>query len=224
MLTKKQVIDEKREQLTPDKKAYMKTVEWIIGAEKNVSEQEKDAFVLQAMDQLVASEKANPAQVLGMDATAYGRQLTKQKAEQSPNTKTDYTSQIPLFVLIGILGISLFLVAMGIIGLVTKDSVIYAGTFVLTVLMVFICIVCILIGGYILWKHYSVTESKSMAAYFLIGSGIVVMYVFVLVFLLMILPDLGPVMSGGALFELILGVGGFMTAALVWKKIQKNKR
>ncbi|EUJ26653.1 DUF1129 family protein [Listeria cornellensis] len=224
MLTKKQLIDEKREQLTPDKQAYMKTVEWVIAGEKNVSEQEKDAFVLQAMGQLVASEKANPAQVLGMDATAYGRQLTKQKAEQSPNTKTDYTSQIPLFVLIGILAMSLFLVAMGIIGLVTKDSVIYAGTFVLTVLMVFICIVCILIGGYILWKHYSVTESKSMAAYFLIGSGIVVMYVFVLVFLLMILPDLGPVMSGGALLELILGVGGFMTAALAWKKIQKNKR
>lgn len=224
MLTKKQAIDEKREQLTPDKKAYMKTVEWVIGAEKNVPEQEKEVFVLQAMDQLVASEKADPAQVLGMDATAYGRQLTKRKAEQSPNTKTDYTSQIPLFVLIGILAMSLFLVAMGIIGLVTKDSVIYAGTFVLTVLMVFICIVCILIGGYILWKHYSVTESKSMAAYFLIGSGIVVMYVFVLVFLLMILPDLGPVMSGGALLELILGVGGFMTAALVWKKNHKNKR
>ncbi|MBC6309588.1 DUF1129 domain-containing protein [Listeria sp. FSL L7-1582] len=222
MLTKKQWIDEKREQLTPDKQAYMKTVEWVITAEKNVSEQEKDAFVLEAIEQLAASEKADPAQVLGMDATAYGRQLTKQKAGQSPNTKTNYTSQIPLFVLIGILAMSLFLVVMGIIGLVTKDSVIYAGTFVLTVLMVFICIVCILIGGYILWKHYSVTESKSLAAYFLIGSGIVVMYVFVLVFLLMILPDLGPVMSGGALLELILGVGGFMTAAFVWKKIQKK--
>ncbi|KMT63135.1 DUF1129 family protein [Paenilisteria newyorkensis] len=218
MLTKKQVIDEKREQLTPDKKAYMKTVEWIIGAEKNVSEQEKDAFVLQAMEALLATEESDAAQIFGMDATSYGRQLAKQ-----PRNKA-FTSQISLFVLIGILVMSLFLVVMGIVQFVNKDSVIYVGTFVLTVLMVFICIVCILIGGYILWKHYSVTESKSMAAYFLIGSGIVVMYVFVLVFLLMILPDLGPVMSGGALFELILGVGGFMTAALVWKKIQKNKR
>lgn len=222
MLTKKQWIDEKREQLTPDKQAYMKTVEWVITAEKNVSEQEKDAFVLEAIEQLAASEKADPAQVLGMDATAYGRQLMKQKAKQSPNAKTDDTSQIPLFVLIGILAMSLFLVVMGIIGFVDKDSVIYAGTFVLTVLMVLVCIVCILIGGYILWKHYSVTESKSFAAYFLIGSGIVVMYVFVLVFLLTILPDLGPVMSGGAFLELILGIGGFMTAALIWKKIQKK--
>lgn len=216
MLTKKQVIDEKREQLTPDKKAYMKTVEWVIGAEKNVSEQEKDAFVLQAMEALLATEESDAAQVFGMDATSYGRQLAKQP------TNTAFTSQILLFVLIGILAMSLFLVVMGIVQFVNKDSVIYAGTFVLTILMVLVCIVCILIGGYILWKHYTVTDSKSIAAYFLIGSGIVVMYVFVLVFLVMILPNLGPVMSGGALLEIILGVGGFITAALVWKKIQKK--
>ncbi|TDR55491.1 hypothetical protein DFP96_101428 [Listeria rocourtiae] len=153
MLTKKQLMDEKREQLTPGKKANMK-----------------------------------PA----------------------------------MFVLIGILAMSTFLVVMGIIHLINKDSILYVGTFVLTIVMVFICIVCILIGGYILWKHYSVTEAKSIVAYFLIGSGIVVMYVFVLVFLLTILPNLGPVMSGGALIEMILGVGGLMTAGFVWKKIRQS--
>lgn len=45
------------------------------------------------------------------------------------------------------------------------------------------------------------------------------MYVFVLVFILMILPNFGAVISSGALIEMILGVAGFITASIVWRKI-----
>ncbi|WP_159103123.1 hypothetical protein [Paenilisteria weihenstephanensis] len=52
----------------------------------------------------------------------------------------------------------------------------------------------------------------------MIGSGIVIMYVFVLVFLLTILPNFGQKIASGALIEVILGIAGFTTAGLIWRK------
>ncbi|MBC6315113.1 DUF1129 family protein [Listeria grandensis] len=214
MQTNERIIDEKRERLSSEKKAYMQTVEWVLTADKNLSDKAKEAVLLVAIEELLAAEEADAEKIFGMDATAYGRQLTKTRIPE-----TTHKNPIPLFVFIGIVAMSLFLVVMGILHFVNKDHVFYMGTFFVSLVLVFICIVCVLAGGYILWKHYTVTVSKSIAAYFLIGSGIVIMYIFVLVFILMILPNFGAVISSGALIEMILGVAGFITASIVWRKI-----
>ncbi|MBC6128261.1 DUF1129 family protein [Listeria booriae] len=213
MLTKKQLIQEKSDQLTEAQQAYIKTVEWVVASDKNIAEHDKEEALLKTIERLLEAKDVAPEETLGMDATTYARQLTHKLPDVTQ------TNQIPLFVFIGTLIMSAFLVVMGIIHFINKDHVFYVGTFVVSILLVFICIVCMLVGGYILWKHYTVTAAKSIAAYFLIGSGILIMYVFVLVFLLMILPNFGKVISSGALIELILGVAGFITATIIWRKI-----
>ncbi|MBC1557431.1 DUF1129 family protein [Listeria booriae] len=213
MLTKKQLIQEKSGQLTEAQQAYIKTVEWVVASDKNIAEHDKEEALLKAIERLLEAKDAAPEETLGMDATTYARQLTHKLPDVTR------TNQIPLFVFIGTLLMSAFLVVMGIIHFINKEHVFYVGTFVVSILLVFICIVCMLVGGYILWKHYTVTAAKSIAAYFLIGSGILIMYVFVLVFLLMILPNFGKVISSGALIELILGIAGFITATIIWRKI-----
>ncbi|AQY50616.1 hypothetical protein UE46_05920 [Listeria weihenstephanensis] len=211
MGSKKQALMERKEQLTAEKQAYLQTVEWVLAADKNVSEEDKEIFLLTTVDRLLEQESDAEA-ILGMDATTYARQITKQTADKVAD------KPIRIFVFAGFIIMSLYLIVMGIIDFFSKESTFYLGTFFVSLILVVICIACMLLGGYILWKHYSVTESKSMAAYFLIGSGIVIMYVFVLVFLLTILPNFGQKIASGALIEVILGIAGFTTAGLIWRK------
>ncbi|EUJ35565.1 hypothetical protein PWEIH_15198 [Listeria weihenstephanensis FSL R9-0317] len=122
MGSKKQALMERKEQLTAEKQAYLQTVEWVLAADKNVSEEDKEIFLLTTVDRLLEQESDAEA-ILGMDATTYARQITKQTADKVAD------KPIRIFVFAGFIIMSLYLIVMGIIDFFSKESTFYLGTF-----------------------------------------------------------------------------------------------